>query len=167
MAKISTVSCLQSYFCLHPVTRGTSQLNGWRQVWTSNNTGFFKRLVCPWSHLMLHIGILEKNNLMVDQCWHPHTVMFSECFYIHQAPTVRWECQGRTGCWRTPICLGTLGWTMILTTGIVSSLCSTPTIGWVTWPCTCPKLISLFEFKHKFTLEWILNLNLIGHRIND
>lgn len=50
---------------------------------------------------------------------------------LHKVPTIQCGCQGEIGCWQTPTYRATTGWTMILTTGIGSSLCSPATIGWV------------------------------------
>lgn len=50
---------------------------------------------------------------------------------LHKVPTIQCGRQGEIGCWQTPTYWGTTGWTMILTTGIGSSLCSPATTGWV------------------------------------
>lgn len=89
------------------------------------------------------------------------TDLFS-CFdMFHQTATVWWECQDRTGCWRTPMYLGTSGWTMILTTGIVSSPCWTPTIRWLKFmfECICHFVIP--------THKWLLDSGTLANHTAD
>lgn len=86
--------------------------------------------------LLYKTYILQKFPLNILQPWLPFILFYKTL-------TVRWECQGRIGCWRTPMYLDISGWTMMLTTGNVCSPCSTPTIRWVACLFTCPTFFIL------------------------